>query len=366
MFKAGDRFYSLVVLEKVSNGWRCLCDCGNFKDVQKSTLELGRIRSCGCRRSSNLRIMTHGKFGNITPLKRIGRGKCLCLCDCGKEFETYENTLFLGNMLSCVECGVRKPKAIGKYKRGKDNPSFTGYNDISGSFFKKFIRQAHARNIHVEISVEDIWEKYENQNHKCNLSDIDILFSGGGKKYRGLGTVSIDRIDSNKPYIIENIQLLHKDVNLMKYDYDQDYFLSLCKEVSLFDGKFGNDFVYVPKKYHGNYQGIGDLSRNFFCNLISNATKSGRKFIFDLSIEYLWDLFLRQNAQCAISGKKIVMCTNYSREFENTCSLDRIDSNIGYIKSNVQWTHKNINQMKWNLDSDKFKEICGKIYDKTK
>lgn len=45
-------------------------------------------------------------------------------------------------------------------------------------------------------------------------------------------TASLDRIDSSKPYIIDNIQWVHKDINFMKRTYSHDYFIKLCKLVA--------------------------------------------------------------------------------------------------------------------------------------
>lgn len=45
-------------------------------------------------------------------------------------------------------------------------------------------------------------------------------------------TASLDRIDSSSGYGLENIQWLHKDINIMKNVHSQDYFLSLCKKVA--------------------------------------------------------------------------------------------------------------------------------------
>lgn len=42
-------------------------------------------------------------------------------------------------------------------------------------------------------------------------------------------------------------------------------------------------------------------------------------------------------------------------------SLDRIDSSQGYIKGNVQWVHKDINKMKFDLSQDRFLELCNII-----
>lgn len=41
--------------------------------------------------------------------------------------------------------------------------------------------------------------------------------------------------------------------------------------------------------------------------------------------------------------------------------MDRIDSNVGYTKENVQWVHKRINIMKQNLQEDEFLYLCKLI-----
>ena len=35
-----------------------------------------------------------------------------------------------------------------------------------------------------------------------------------------------------KGYIKDNIQLVHKDVNMIKKEYDQEYFLTLCRLIT--------------------------------------------------------------------------------------------------------------------------------------
>ena len=43
---------------------------------------------------------------------------------------------------------------------------------------------------------------------------------------------SLDRIDNTKGYEIGNIQWVHKDVNWMKHDFDQSYYIQTCKMVA--------------------------------------------------------------------------------------------------------------------------------------
>ena len=90
----------------------------------------------------------------------------------------------------------------------------------------------------------------------------------------------------------------------------------------------------------------------------SNALK--RKLDFNLDIDYLWEIFTNQNKKCAITGVGIDMINatingNYHLQ---TASLDRIDSNKGYIVGNVQWVHKVINSLKSDFENDDFISLC--------
>lgn len=66
--------------------------------------------------------------------------------------------------------------------------------------------------------------------YKCALSDKSISFNDG--------TASVDRIDSKIGYVSNNIQIVHKDINIMKNAFDQDYFIDICKRIVACDNKF--------------------------------------------------------------------------------------------------------------------------------
>ena len=60
----------------------------------------------------------------------------------------------------------------------------------------------------------------------CNLTDQLI-----STKYNKT-TASLDRIDSKKAYTVDNIQWVHKDINMLKNKYDQEYFIHMCTLVA--------------------------------------------------------------------------------------------------------------------------------------
>lgn len=91
-----------------------------------------------------------------------------------------------------------------------------------------------------------------------------------------------------------------------------------------------------------------------------------RGFVFEITIEHAWDLFLKQERRCAISGMFIDfdMSLDNLRKYgyqSGLASLDRIDSKQGYVVGNIQWVHKLVNRMKMDLDEVEFFSIVKQI-----
>lgn len=116
-----------------------------------------------------------------------------------------------------------------------------------------------------------------------------------------------------------------------------------------------NCFRKKINKSHYSWQGCGDLSLSYF-NSIKTRCKIHKKD-FHISIEYAWDVFLKQEGKCAISGIKLIFPSCSIRKRLQTASIDRIDSKKGYIEGNIQWVHKYINIMKWDLSQKDFIEF---------
>jgi hypothetical protein len=114
-----------------------------------------------------------------------------------------------------------------------------------------------------------------------------------------------------------------------------------------------------------NWANIGDLGRVYFTSLKHGALRRG--FVFEITQEYCWNLFLKQNKKCALSGYNITLSKNIKNQRVDykafTASLDRIDSSVGYIEGNVQWVHRDINWMKNNFNQTDFIEICIAVAD---
>lgn len=107
----GQRFGKLVALYELPekrNGrwyWHCKCDCGNEKDIMKTSLTSGQTKSCGCLwmesiKKSNTANLLGQKFGRLTVIERVN-GKWKCQCDCGGITYTTTTKLKTGHTQSC-------------------------------------------------------------------------------------------------------------------------------------------------------------------------------------------------------------------------------------------------------------------------
>ena len=87
-----------------------------------------------------------------------------------------------------------------------------------------------------------------------------------------------------------------------------------------------------------------------------------RKHECDLTLEYLKELWELQNHLCAITRLPIELGSEYGKnDSRNTASLDRIDSSLGYVKGNVQWTSTVINLAKQTMTQDQILEWIDRL-----
>lgn len=115
------------------------------------------------------------------------------------------------------------------------------------------------------------------------------------------------------------------------------------------------------KKLHRShlYKGVGNLSSTRWQNIRKSAKV--KKLTFDITMEYAWDLLLKQGWRCALSGVALTMSPRDMRKENTNASLDRIDSTKGYEVGNVQWVHKVVNDLKSNMPEEEFINWCQRV-----
>jgi hypothetical protein len=169
---------------------------------------------------SQLVDRTNKVYGDLTVLeicKERSKKRVVwkCRCKCGNIVLARSLDLHMGKTVSC---GCRR--------RGSNNYLWSGCGEIPGGFMYSIIKAAKTRGIEVDINVKDIYDLYIQQNKKCNLTGVELNFG-----YNKNTNASLDRIDSEKGYTKDNIQLVHKKINMMKHILPQEEFVSWCKLV---------------------------------------------------------------------------------------------------------------------------------------
>lgn len=94
----------------------------------------------------------------------------------------------------------------------------------------------------------------------------------------------------------------------------------------------------------------------YFQKIRKSAEK--RNIPFAITREEMDDVFQQQNGKCRYLGLPLSFETHGKK---GTASLDRINSKLGYTKDNIQWVHKDVNTIKWDLSHEDFVRICKTI-----
>lgn len=161
----------------------------------------------------------------IASVEKINkRNFALCLCKCGKYKKMRLDSILSGKIISCG-CHIKnKIHSIDRIN------SINLNNKIKSKHINKIKYDSKKRNIYFNLNKKYLWDLFINQDKKCALSGLDIIFDTNLIST----TASLDRIDSNKGYIKDNVQWVYKDINLMKNNIKNERFIELCKFVSVF------------------------------------------------------------------------------------------------------------------------------------
>jgi hypothetical protein len=142
---------------------------------------------------------------------------------CGKQREYATQKSLERAAFKKAICPSCRTVANNKKRKGtktkEKNPAWKGYKDIPGKVLSKLKLGAERRGLSFEITLEDIQYVYEQQNKCCAFSGLPLVWGH---------TASVDRIDSQEGYIKSNIQIVHKQLNMLKRDTPNDLFIELC------------------------------------------------------------------------------------------------------------------------------------------
>jgi 5-methylcytosine-specific restriction endonuclease McrA len=367
----GQQFDRLTAVEPAKNigkrtAWRCKCICGEWKDVKTDLLMDGTVTSCGCKllRKIDPQDIVGQRFGNFTVSSvltaELGQEIIYsCLCDCGVKFQSPRNRIITGGRKSCG-CLKSKSKNVGP--RQEYIKDFSEIKDKRfGALVVKALKFPDIKRI-ARVLVDCDCGKINADAWVKDLLDGSTITCGCGIiNARTLAVEDIIGKTYNRLTVLEKIVFGYKTAHYR------------CKCIC------GN-IIDTPTKYdleNGRIQSCG-------CFKMDNLTKYSPKeatansiFISnkyndeDLTLQEFMTLVQLPCYYCNIDPSTTLNLpkrqqranVNAVAEGDFTYNgLDRIDPNLGHLKSNVVPACWTCNRAKLDMPQDKFKQWIINCY----
>jgi len=138
---------------------------------------------------------------------------------CGRSIDHLRRNYCIGAHLllqPCIGCS------------NKNNHPTGMVGSVRMSWYTAFQKSAATRGYIWELTPEFIDTLYQEQDGLCVYSGLFISWDESGWNH----TASIDRIDNSRGYFEDNIQLVHKEINMMRGSLSDSRFKELCNLVA--------------------------------------------------------------------------------------------------------------------------------------
>ena len=168
-------------------------------------------------------------------MKKYKRKQEIIQCyQCGKDFEKdsseVKRNLQLGRKMFCSRncVGNHNTPILLEQQRRTDHLNPANRKD-EFSKFRKHLRKIRDRDPNCNITLEDMLEIWNQQEGKCVYSKVELQPSKNKQSNNQIYTLSVDRIDSSKGYIKDNIQFISIAMNHMKNNMTHQETLELIE-----------------------------------------------------------------------------------------------------------------------------------------
>lgn len=123
-----------------------------------------------------------------------------------------------------------------------------------------------------------------------------------------------------------------------------------------YDDKKIKKKIWQLKRKEKSKTNVDETFREMLSSIRTRSKKLGRECNVDL--EHLHELWNNQQGLCNLS--KLPMSSEIGSKWKKV-SPDRIDSNSGYVKGNVQLVLASVNMFKMSMNQDEFIALCKAI-----
>jgi hypothetical protein len=172
--------------------------------------------------SNKMKDITGKQYTRLTVVKYIGKKKKLyiweCICECGNMKNVPRTDLTSGHVRSCG-CLQKDLLAQRSFKkRTKFEPSKVGQNDV----LSQYERSAKKRNLDWNLTEEQAIELFKDNCYYC---DTEPNTNRQRKSfYEPFFFNGIDRIDNSEGYLLNNVRSCCKICNMMKSNLTEKEF----------------------------------------------------------------------------------------------------------------------------------------------
>jgi len=294
-----------------------------------SDKELSKILGRSCESVRNRRYnlkkdkpQINNKKTKIYPTEKICR-----IC-----FSNKPITDFSPKESRCKTCNSERSKVYRLNNRESllKNKYENHIKNFENYMFQNCKYRANKFGLDFNISIEDIIIP-----DFCPVLNIPLY---PGNYINKNNTPSIDRINSNLGYTKDNIVIVSWRANNLKYN-------ASLEELRLLVDFYNKIDIYEPELY---YTYDKKLARSLLKSVRSRSVR--KKILFDLKIE---DIIIPEF--CPIF--KIKLIKNNSSLSSNSPSIDRINPELGYIKSNICVVSNRVNLIKKDATLEELKQI---------
>jgi hypothetical protein len=258
-----------------------------------------------------------------------GRKACCkdCLNNCKrKRRENLDIDGLIGRMLSHTKSSSIKREVIDSI-RNKDNTRFE--YSLTKEIIKNIIKL---------------------QDNKCIYTNVNFVWKYGDKNM-----ASIDRIDSSKGYVKDNIQLVLKSVNIAKSNMTEDQFYKFRKllanieytNIECTSNNIISPMTILSKMKRGSIDAAKRLGE-----IDSKNGKDFKRYEHNIDEAIIQEVARNQDNKCVYTGVELVWDKDADPLYK--ASLDRKDSTLGYTRENIQLISYACNVAKSDMTSSEW------------
>lgn len=223
---SGKRVGSVTMIERQNGLWRANCDCGQEVELNSAQIQYRLKLPAQCRCAASLPDMIKGiRSGKLTcsgvskrhPTNSGYETRWRCKCDCGGSRWLKASEFTRRQSCGCAQSEHLKEKIPAWY--------FIKLRAGVGANAKGPKRKTYA----FTVTREWLRTLLNKQGERCVYTGVPIGFTTS--KHWG-ATASLDRIDSEGGYTENNVQWVHKTVNMMKQQLGNAEFIDWCRLVA--------------------------------------------------------------------------------------------------------------------------------------